>query len=157
MQAPDSFDARFSATMRTYRYLVLNEPIHDPMLAGTAWHVPGPLDVHAMNAAAAHFIGEHDFASFCRFREGRSTEREVLAASWARVDAGLIRFDVTATSFCQQMVRSLVALCVDVGRGRVDPGAVPGIIAARDRNAARGVAPPQGLTLMEVAYGDTAS
>jgi tRNA pseudouridine38-40 synthase len=104
-----------------------------------------------MQHAAGAFIGEHDFASLCRKAEGRSTIREVLEASWVR-DGDIVEFRVTATAFCHQMVRSMVALCVEVGRGRVDTGDVVGILAARDRAAAKGAAPPQGLVLWGVGY-----
>lgn len=148
----DDFDARFSAVSRTYRYRVLNLPVADPLLRHSVWHVSHPLDAGALDAAARHFIGSHDFASFCRKAEGRSTERTVLQAAWQDEGGGLLSFTITATSFCRQMVRSLVAVCVDAGRGKLDLGSVPAIIAARDRHTARGAAPPHGLILWEVAY-----
>lgn len=151
-RVPAGFNARFAAASRSYRYLVLDQEVPDPFLRHTAWHVPIRLDEHAMNACAAEMVGEHDFASFCRAAPGRSTVRTVLAAAWVRFDASLLRFDITARSFCHQMVRSLVAMCVDVGRHHLPPEAVPAIFAACDRNAARGAAPAHGLTLMEVAY-----
>jgi tRNA pseudouridine38-40 synthase len=77
----------------------------------------------------------------------------VVEASWVR-NGDIVEFRVTATSFCHQMVRSMVALCVEAGRGRIDPGDVPGIIGALDRNAAKGVAPPHGLVLWDVTYPD---
>lgn len=101
--------------------------------------------------AAAALVGERDFASLCRAAEGRTTVRTVLSAGWEQAPPGLV-FDVTALAFCHQMVRSMVALCVEVGRGRVPADAVPGILEARDRNAARGAAPPHGLVLWEVGY-----
>ena len=146
------FDARFSASSRTYRYYVLNRPVPDPLLRRTTWHVPRPLDRGAMNAAASHFVGRHDFSSLCRRNEGRSMVREVLLAGWREVEQGLLCFEVTATSFCHQMVRSMAALTVEVGRGRIDPEEVPGILVAEDRNAARGAAPPHGLVLWDVRY-----
>jgi tRNA pseudouridine38-40 synthase len=150
-EAPEGFDARFSATERTYRYHIDTGPVPDPLRRHLAWHVPHRLDPGAMNEAAAHFVGEHDFASLCRAAEGRGTVRRVLRASWTRSEPGLI-FEVTSTAFCHQMVRSMAALCVEVGRGRVGAHDVPGILEARDRNAARGAAPPHGLVLWEVAY-----
>ena len=148
--APDNFNARFSALSRTYRYHIANSPLLDPLQRHHVWHVPYVLDVAAMNTAAGCFVGEHDFASFCRRAERRTTERTVLEASW--LEGSRLLFEIRATSFCHQMVRSLVALCVEVGKGKVEPDAVPGIIAARDRNATRGPAPPQGLILWEVEY-----
>lgn len=150
---PDDFNARFSARSRTYRYRIVNDPQLDPLIRHTAWHMWHPLDVERMNLAARHFIGTHDFASFCRRAAGRATERNVLSANWAREPAGgHLIFEIIASSFCRHMVRSLVAACVEVGRHRLDPDAIPAILAALDRNAASGAAPPRGLTLWSVAY-----
>jgi tRNA pseudouridine38-40 synthase len=150
---PDDFNARFSARSRTYRYRVANVPFLDPLIRHTVWHVRYQLDLSLMNQAAGHFVGLHDFASFCRKADGRSTERRVLNLGWEidRADGHLV-FEITASSFCRHMVRSLVAVCVDTGRGKLEPDAVPDIIAVRDRNASCGAAPPQGLTLWEVQY-----
>ncbi|MGD2051234.1 MAG: tRNA pseudouridine(38-40) synthase TruA [Acidimicrobiia bacterium] len=151
-EAPEGFHARFSATGRTYRYLVLNREVPDPFLAATSWHYETPLDVAAMSRAATHFVGERDFTSFCRKAGDRSMVREVRSAGWREGEGGLLVFEVEASSFCHQMVRSLVALCVEVGRSRVLPEDVPAIVAARDRHAAKGTAPPHGLTLIHVSY-----
>jgi tRNA pseudouridine38-40 synthase len=148
--ADGEFDARFSASWRRYRYFIDESGFPDPLNRGWVWHLGEQLDIDAMNQAAAALIGPHDFASLCRAAEGRSTERTVDAAGWRR--SGLLVYEVTAGAFCHQMVRSMVALCVDVGRGKVAAHAVPGILEARDRNAARGVAPPHGLVLWEVGY-----
>jgi tRNA pseudouridine38-40 synthase len=152
-EAPDGFDARRSALWRSYRYLVDDGPVPDPARRWAVWHVGIPLDAGVMDRAARAFAGEHDFASLCRAVEGGTTVRRVLAAGWERAGDGLLVFSVRARAFCHQMVRSMVALCVEAGRGRIDPEAVPGILEARDRGAARGVAPPHGLTLWEVGYG----
>jgi tRNA pseudouridine38-40 synthase len=151
--APDDFHARFSATGRSYRYAILNREVPNPFRARTSWHVPDALDVAAMNEAAAGFVGEHDFASFCRKAGEATTVRRVDWATWRAADA-IVVFDIAASSFCHQMVRSIVAQCVDVGRGRSRASEVPGVLAAKDRNAARGAAPPHGLTLVAVAYPD---
>lgn len=152
-QVADDFSARFDATERAYTYLMLNRETPDPFLAAYSWRYPTPLDVEAMNAAAGHLVGEQDFASLCRKAGDRSTIREVRRAEWSRRDGDLLAFDVAASSFCHQMVRSMVALCVEVGRGRVDAAAVPEILVAEDRHAAKGAAPPHGLTLVAVEYG----
>jgi len=150
--AAEGFDARRSALSRTYRYYLDDGSVPDPARRWTTWHFGSPLDEAAMNRAAAALLGEHDFASLCRAAEGAATVRRVLAAEWWREPGGLLVFEVKASAFCHQMVRSMVALCVEAGRGRLDPAAVPGIIAARDRRAGRGVVPPSGLTLWEVGY-----
>jgi len=147
----EDFSARFSATGRSYVYRILNREPPDPFLAATSWHVATPLDVDAMNVAAEAFVGEQDFASLCRRSGDRSTVRHVRTAGWLRRD-DLVEFHVSASSFCHQMVRSMVAICVDVGRAKIDAALVPEILAARDRHAARGAAPPHGLTLIRVEY-----
>lgn len=147
------FHARFSATSRRYEYRIVNRVAPDPFRAGTSWHIAEPLDVAAMNRAAACFVGEHDFAAFCRKAKGRSTVRRVLRAGWER-RSDVVAFEVEASAFCHQMVRSLVALCVAVGRGRVAAAEVPDILRSADRNAAEGAAPPNGLTLVAVGYAN---
>lgn len=151
-EAPEGFDARRSALSRTYRYHLDDGPVPDPARRWTTWHFGSPLDVVAMNRVGAGLVGEHDFASLCRAAGEASSVRRVLAASWRRDGDGLLVFEVKASAFCHQMVRSMAALCVEAGRGRLDPAAVPGILEARDRGAARGVVPPHGLTLWEVEY-----
>lgn len=157
--APD-FDARFSARWRMYRYTILNQRAPDPFRARWAWHVPRPLELHSMVLACDPLVGEHDFASFCR-RPPRSpggadpsTTRRVLDARWVEGGPGVLRFEIRASSFCHQMVRSLVGTLVDVGAGRRKAGEVTGILRARDRAAAGPVAPPHGLCLWAVGYDD---
>ena len=151
-EAVPGFSARFSATGRAYTYLVLNREVPDPFLAATSWHYETPVDIDRMNGATAHLVGEHDFAAFCRRAGNRSTVRRLDRAVWNDRGNHLLAFDVAASSFCHQMVRSLVALLVEVGRGRVDPDAVAEILASRDRQRAKGAAPAHGLTLEAVFY-----
>ena len=156
--ADDEFDARFSAQWRRYRYQVMTGQHPDPLRAETAWHVWQPLDMEAMNAAAPHLVGEHNFSSFCKrvkVPEGepeKSMTRKVLEASWREVGDDGLEFWVQATAFCHQMVRSFVGTLVDVGMGKIDPDAIPEILEAQDRTAAGQVAPPHGLTFWEVRY-----
>jgi len=152
--APEGFDARRAATSRRYWYTVLNRPQNDPFLASTAWHVPKPLGLRTMQLACDAFLGEHDFAAFCRKapQAGGSTVRRVLDARWVDVGDGVLRFDVRASAFCHQMVRSIVGTHVDVGLGRITAGDMAWIIASRDRSHAGPPAPPQGLCLREVGY-----
>ena len=153
-RAPDDFHARFSAKWRLYRYRVAG-PVRDPLEYGRVWHLAEPLDVEAMNRAVTHLAGVHDFSSFCRrpkVDEGEpevSLVREVLDAEWSE-DPPISTLWIRATSFCHQMVRSIVGTSVDVGRGRLDADDVVSILAARDRTVARPIAPPEGLTLWEV-------
>jgi tRNA pseudouridine38-40 synthase len=150
-EVAETFHARFSATGRSYRYLLLNREAPDPFLAATAWHYPHRIEIDPMNAASAAFVGEQDFASLCRRAEGRRTTRDVLWARWRR-NGDLVEFSVAATAFCHQMVRSMVAIAVDVGRGRIPTDSVAAILEEKDRTAGRGAAPAHGLTLVEVSY-----
>jgi tRNA pseudouridine38-40 synthase len=147
----DRFHARFSAVARRYRYRISNRPVQDPLTCRTAWHVPEPLDVDAMDQAVGAFIGVHDFASLCRKAPGRTTVREVLDARWTRT-GDLVELSIGAVAFCHQMVRSIVTVSVDVGKGRSRPEDVQAILEAHSRDVVRGLAPPLGLTLMAVTY-----
>lgn len=157
-RADDDFDARFSAQWRRYRYQVMVGRHPDPLRIETAWHVWQPLDLTAMNTAAAHLVGEHDFTSFCKrvkVPEGEPEKvlvRQVLEAGWREGGDDTLEFWVQATAFCHQMVRSFVGTLVDVGMGKIAPNAIPDILAAQDRTAAGQVAPPHGLTFWKVEY-----
>ncbi|MFZ4514714.1 MAG: tRNA pseudouridine(38-40) synthase TruA [Acidimicrobiia bacterium] len=151
--AADGFDARHSATGRRYRYTVLNTPSADPFLARYAWHVPDALDLAVMRLAADVVIGEHDFASFCRKGPaGSTTKRMVRESHWTDLGNGILRYEVEATAFCWQMVRSLVGTLVETGLGKKRPGDMLSILRARSRAAAGNPAPPHGLCLHEVTY-----
>jgi tRNA pseudouridine38-40 synthase len=148
-----SFDARRSARARRYRYTVLNRPVPDPFRAATRWWVDAPLDLRALQLACDPIIGEHDFSSFCRQPPGGgSLVRRVVDARWVELGDGGLRFDVEASSFCQQMVRALVGTMVEMGRGKKRAGLMRAILEARDRSAAGDLAPPHGLCLWEVVY-----
>jgi tRNA pseudouridine38-40 synthase len=151
--APE-FDARRSATGRRYRYTVLNRPVADPFLSATTWHVAAPLDLRVMQLACDPLYGEHDFSSFCRRPpvEGASLVRRVRFADWADLGDGMLRFEIEATSFCQQMVRAVVGTMVDMGRGRRRAGEMAAILRARNRAEAGSLAPPHGLCLWDVTY-----
>jgi tRNA pseudouridine38-40 synthase len=156
-EAPAGFDARHSASHRTYRYTVLARPTPDPFLARTTWHVPEPLEIRLLELACDPFLGEHDFSAFCRRPKGEpdaSLVRRVLDARWDDLGEGRLRFEVTATAFCHQMVRSIVGTIVAAGRGRIRAGDIRAILASGDRSAAPPIAPPQGLCLWEVGYGE---
>jgi len=151
--AAAGFDARFSATYRRYAYRVCDAAAGpDPLRRHEVlWH-PRPLDVEALNAAAAVLVGEHDFAAFCRRREGASTVRALHTFGWTRVDARLIEATVVADAFCHSMVRSLVGASFAVGEHRRDVAWLRGVLAGLARVPDIQVAGPEGLTLEEVGY-----
>ena len=150
-----SFDARKSATWRRYRYTIINRPVTDPFRDRFSWWVPDRLDLRALRLAADPFMGEHDFASFCRKGpEGSSTVRRVLQSAWLDEGDGVLVYEICANAFCWQMVRSIVGLLIDVGIGKLRPGDVMSVLRAQDRAVASNPAPPRGLTLWEVGYDD---
>jgi tRNA pseudouridine38-40 synthase len=153
--APADFDARHSARAREYHYTIVNRPVPDPFRARFAWWVPEPLDLGALRLGADPFVGEHDFAAFCRVGpEGTTTVRRVLRSSWVERGDGILVYEVTATAFCWQMVRSIVGTLVDVGKGRRRAGDLMAILRSRSRAAAGPVAPPHGLCLWRVGYDE---
>ena len=152
--AAADFDARHSCTGRVYRYRVLNSPAPDPLAARLCWHVERRLDLEAMRDGADRLVGDHDFSSFCRRNRSKlnqSMVRTVRRAVWWR-EGDMAVFEIEARSFCHQMVRSLVALLVSVGKGGHKPSDMDAIIAARDRHATPSPAPPQGLVLWAALY-----
>lgn len=152
-RVPASFDARFSAIQRRYRYRLCDAVAMDPGWRFRTWHVgPPALDVAAMEAGGQHLVGEHMFASFCRRREGDALVRRIDRVAVRRGAGGLVVVGVDGAAFCHQMVRSVVGTLVEVGSGKREPDWVSEVLAAQDRAAAGPVAPPHGLTLTAVRY-----
>jgi tRNA pseudouridine38-40 synthase len=151
--APPGFDARFSAVSRTYRYRVADRPeFVDPLRAHDVLVWPRPLDLDAMRAACPPLLGVHDFAAYCRRREGATTVRGVLALDWAREPDGLLVMTIEADAFCHSMVRSVVGAMLAVGEGRRTPDWPASLLALPARATDVAVAPSRGLVLEAVAY-----
>ncbi len=151
--APDGFDARFSALWRRYFYRVCDDrATADPLRRHeTLWYFR-PLDINAMNEAAGRCLGEHDFAAFCRRREGATTIRSLRTLSWHRDPDGVAVATVVADAFCHNMVRALVGALIAVGEGRRPVGWPAEVLAAAIRDPAVRVMAPHGLCLEEVGY-----
>lgn len=150
---PD-FDARFGALWRRYVYR-LTDAQHgaDPLRRADTVAWKRTLDAGAMAEAAAHLLGEHDFAAFCRRRVGATTVRGLQVLDVARVGA-VITVTAQADAFCHSMVRSLVGALVAVGEGRVGVDWPAGLLDQAQRPTEATVAPARGLTLVEVGYPD---
>jgi tRNA pseudouridine38-40 synthase len=149
---PATFDARFNARGKVYRYRIWNHVTRSPLHDRNSWHCKRPLDLEAMRAAARVLCGEHDFRGFrasdCeRFHTVRVIRRFDVAKQGA-----LIELDVEATAFLKNMVRILAGTLADVGRGKRDIAAVLRALETGDRTAGGVTAPAHGLTLLAVIY-----
>jgi tRNA pseudouridine38-40 synthase len=150
---PDSFDARFSALWRRYSYRICDGPSGpEPLRRHEILRHRRPLELERMNAAALALAGEHDFAAFCRKRDGATTVRSLIRLDWAREGPDLAVATVVADAFCHNMVRSLVGALLAVGDGRKPVGWPADVLKAGVRDSAVHVVPAHGLCLEEVRY-----
>ncbi|GAA1810745.1 tRNA pseudouridine(38-40) synthase TruA [Agromyces neolithicus] len=154
-RAPAGFDARFSAVWRRYEYRVADAAaLRDPLERRRTVAHPRTLDVTAMDAAARSLLGLHDFAAFCRPREGATTIRTLQSFEWRRAADGVLVASLQADAFCHSMVRALVGACVAVGEGRLAASDPQVLLEAAERTSAFKVMPAKGLVLTEVGYPD---
>lgn len=156
-EAPEGFDARFSAVWRRYEYRIADLVAQrNPLLrAHTVWY-PAALDEDTMNRAALELLGLHDWAAYCRPREGATTIRELQSFAWCRDDAGVLVARLQADAFCHSMVRALVGATVSVGEGKLPGARLIGIRDEAARTSEFKVMPAAGLTLVEVGYPEDA-
>ena len=151
--APEAFHARFSALRRYYRYKILDDnKALDPLarLDVSTWY--RPLDLDVMNKTSALLLGEHDFAAFCKYREGATTIRTLEKYEWKRSPEGFLVADIVADAFCYSMVRNLVGAVVCVADGRFNPEWIAGVLNNKERVSDSLVFSGRGLTLYQVDY-----
>lgn len=150
---PVDFDARFSALSRRYVYRVSDAPYGaQPLRARDTLAWPRPLDLEALTAASTGLAGMHDFAAFCKRKEHATTIRAISRFTWYRDPDGVLVATVVADAFCQSMVRSLIGALIAVGEGRRPVEWPAGLLGRSERANDVVVAPPHGLTLVEVTY-----
>lgn len=154
--APAGFHPTRHAKRKTYRYVILNRTARPAIERGRVWHVYERLDPEAMKAAALHLVGEHDFAAFTtrECAEKKTTTVRTIHRCEVRAEGARIEIEVEGSGFLHNMVRAIAGTLADVGAGRFGPDEIPEILASRDRRRAGRTAPPQGLTLVRVEYGD---
>ena len=151
--APEGFHARFSALRRIYTYKILDNNDVIPPLSRydvAPWY--RPLDAELMNKASSLVLGHHDFAAFCKFKEGGTTIRTLEKYQWHRDETGLLVAEVVADAFCYSMVRNLVGAVVCVADGRKDPSWMAELLANKERVSDSLVFPARGLSLSRVEY-----
>ncbi len=160
---PDGFHARHSARSKLYEYRIWRTELCPPWVAPYVYACPWPLQLGAMQAAAAAVLGEHDFSSFSArqpdvsarvngLEEKANCTRRLLFSAWEQQGPELLCYQVRGTGFLHHMVRNLVGTFLDVGRGQIKPAALASILAARQRAAAGATAPARGLFLHSVEY-----
>ena len=151
-EVEERFDPRRQARRREYQYTIWNAPVRSPLLARLAWHVASPLDTGRMNEASRLLEGEHDFAAFGGSPgEGRSTRRRVFRAE-VLGGGRRVAFEIEGNAFLPHQVRRTVGALVEIGRGKLEPGAFARWLAEPEPGVAGPAAPPHGLCLMRVDY-----
>jgi tRNA pseudouridine38-40 synthase len=152
------FHPRFNALSRVYQYTVVVTEQRQPLLRYRTWQMREPLDVKVMNSAAKLLLGEHDFATFGNPPQGNNTVRCVFSSEWASFPecyGKRLVYRVEANAFLHRMVRRMVGMQVNVGRGKITLAEFKAAFEAADLSQARALAPPQGLMLEEVRYPAT--
>lgn len=151
--APAGFDARFSAINRRYRYRLADQlAVKNPLESRFTLETYGKLDTEAMNAAGKVLLGLHDFASFCKPREGATTIRELQEILVQRTANGVVEIEIQADAFCHNMVRSIVGALIGVGQGKADAAKIKELLEKTNREGSFKVVAPHGLQLMAIGY-----
>lgn len=151
-EVPLDFRPIGGARAKTYRYTIYNSPIRSPLNRRTTWHVRERLDLEAMQRAAEHFIGEHDFRAFRGSNCSAVTSHRRIDVVEISSEGPFVTIDVTGGGFLKYMVRIMAGTLVDIGRGRFAPEHIASLLAEPDRQRSGVTAPPQGLCLLEVTY-----
>jgi tRNA pseudouridine38-40 synthase len=151
--APEGFDARFSAINRRYRYrLADNLSFKNPLETRFTLDVAGQLNIEAMSEAGSQLLGLHDFASFCKPREGSTTIRELQEITVSRGQGQAVEIEIQADAFCHNMVRSIVGALIAVGQGRATPAKIKQLLEQTNREGSYKVVSPHGLSLLKIGY-----
>lgn len=153
---PDSFHAQRSAKRKQYTYSIWNERTPPVLEYGKVWHVPQPLDVARMQAAAQELVGTHDFTSLRAASCTAPKTEKMLFESEIHVDGPIIRYRVVGNGFLKHMVRNIAGTLVKMGKGHMGETSMQEILAKRDRTEAGMTAPAHGLCLDWVSYEDDA-
>ena len=151
-EVPMEFHPRFTETVKTYEYKILNRKFPDPTRRNDSLFYYGRLDVDAMNEAASYLVGPHDFKSFCAVNHDAKTTVRTIYSAIVDKEGDMITFQITGNGFLYNMVRIIAGTLIEVGKGRIRPENIKNIMVARDRQKAGPTAPAHGLTLVEIEY-----
>ncbi|PHV71299.1 tRNA pseudouridine(38-40) synthase TruA [Sporanaerobium hydrogeniformans] len=152
----EAFHPRYAAKRKTYRYQIHNGKVQDPFIYRYAYFYPYKLDLRKMQEAATHIVGKHDFAAFCSAGSSvKTTIREVYRLEITK-QGELIQIDICGNGFLYNMVRIIVGTLIEVGIGRKAPDSLVTIIESKNRKLASPTAPPQGLMMLNIEYGEEA-
>ncbi|MBN2298775.1 MAG: tRNA pseudouridine(38-40) synthase TruA [Deltaproteobacteria bacterium] len=156
-EAPENFHARFMAKSKKYVYIIDTSPVPSPFIARYALHVDGWLDISAMKMSTAYILGEHDFSAFMGTGSSvKTTQRKIFSAEiFSRGPS--IFFYIQGSGFLRHMVRNIVGTMLMIGKGKLPADDMGRILDGRDRSCAGPTAPPHGLYLIGVDYGDNHS
>jgi tRNA pseudouridine38-40 synthase len=146
-----SFNARYGALSKTYRYRLYFGQVPSPFSIRYQAHMPYPFNIRAMRLALPHFVGSHDFSSFTSDEPDKKRQREISSFTLKKKGEELV-FEIRGKSFLRYMVRNIVGTIIDIGRAKIPVSDLPEIFAAKDRRRAGQSAPARGLTLVEVSY-----
>lgn len=151
-RVPEDFHPRYDAVSRCYHYHVHCDPVRDPLKRRYTWQVWPSLDIERMRSAAGYLLGTHDFNAFGRaHRKNGSTTRSIMKADWFQ-EGYIFTFVITANAFLYHMVRRLVHVLVSIGQGKLGVNILSEGLETPRISIPQGLAPPQGLELVEVSY-----
>ena len=151
-QVPEDFHPRFSKSRKTYEYRILNCRFRQPLERRTSYFYHYPLDVSAMQKAAAYLVGEHDFTSFASVHAQTNTYVRTIYALDVVREGDMIRIRVQGNGFLYNMVRIIAGTLIQVGAGIKKPEDMESILAGKDRELAGPTAPAHGLTMIGLEY-----
>ena len=151
-EVPSDFHPRFTSTIKTYEYKILNRTFPDPLRRIDSFFYHGKLDADAMNIAANMLVGEHDFASFCSTGNSHKSTVRTIYSAYVEREEDMIYFEITGNGFLYNMVRIIAGTLIEIGKGALNPRSMQKIIRARDRSQAGPTAPACGLTLVDIEY-----
>lgn len=152
MEVPHNFHARYSAKSKIYCYQILNRSFPSVLEGGFSWHIPGPLDWKKVRVASKYFVGKYDFSPFSVIGSSRKSKQCTVKDFKIRKEKNLYILQIEADYFLYKMVRRIVGVLIEVGRGKIEPEYISLLLHGKAATLRAQTAPPQGLFLIKVKY-----